>query len=53
MVGGEVRRNVERDRDTDRRLVKASWSVLRFWQHDAVLSSADEVETVYRSRVEK
>lgn len=49
----KLRRNVERDRDTDRRLVEAGWSVLRFWEHDEVPSSADEVEAVYRSRVEK
>ena len=49
----KLRRNVERDRDTDRRLTEAGWSVLRFWEHDEVPSSADEVEAVYRSRLEK
>lgn len=49
----KLRRNVERDLDTDRRLVEVGWSVLRFWEHDAPSSSADEVEAVYRRRVEE
>jgi DNA mismatch endonuclease (patch repair protein) len=27
-------RNVERDRDTDQRLVEAGWTVMRFWEHE-------------------
>lgn len=30
----KLRRNVERDRDTDAALVVAGWSVLRVWEHD-------------------
>ncbi|PXW25080.1 UNVERIFIED_CONTAM: T/G mismatch-specific endonuclease [Williamsia faeni] len=26
--------NIARDRDTDRRLEEAGWTVLRFWEHD-------------------
>ena len=29
----KLRRNVERDRDTDARLVSAGWMVLRIWEH--------------------
>ncbi|MEU3373831.1 very short patch repair endonuclease [Streptomyces sp. NPDC006660] len=29
----KVLRNVNRDRDTDRRLDEAGWLVLRFWEH--------------------
>lgn len=30
----KVRRNVQRDRETDRVLTDAGWRVLRFWEHD-------------------
>jgi DNA mismatch endonuclease (patch repair protein) len=30
----KVLRNMERDRDTDRRLREAGWLVLRFWEHE-------------------
>ncbi len=29
----KLRRNVERDRDTDARLTAAGWTVLRIWEH--------------------
>lgn len=32
---GKVLRNVTRDRDTDRRLRDAGWTVLRFWEHES------------------
>ncbi|MFF2526059.1 very short patch repair endonuclease [Streptomyces liangshanensis] len=35
---GKVAGNIARDRDTDRRLDEAGWTVLRFWEHE----SADE-----------
>ncbi|WP_236007127.1 very short patch repair endonuclease [Nakamurella leprariae] len=36
--------NVRRDRDTDAHLAAIGWTVLRFWEHDEVGSSADAVE---------
>ncbi|WP_460960347.1 very short patch repair endonuclease [Parasphingorhabdus pacifica] len=30
----KVRRNRERDRETDRLLVEAGWSVIRVWEHE-------------------
>jgi DNA mismatch endonuclease (patch repair protein) len=30
----KLRKNVERDRDTDNRLEEAGWTVLRIWEHE-------------------
>lgn len=35
--------NVSRDRRHDRELREAGWTVLRFWEHDDAISSADHV----------
>lgn len=44
----KVARNIARDRDTDQRLTKAGWTVLRFWEHEPPEHCAahitDEVE---------
>ena len=32
--GRKLNRNVERDRETDRRLVEAGWRVIRIWEHE-------------------
>lgn len=37
--GPKLKRNVERDRETDASLAAAGWTVLRFWEHEP----ADEV----------
>ena len=47
----KLRRNVERDRDTDRRLLEHGWAVLRFWEHDDPVTSADVVIHRYRSLI--
>ncbi|MFD3657968.1 very short patch repair endonuclease [Streptomyces sp. 24-1644] len=31
----KVARNVARDRNTDKRLIEAGWTVLRFWEHES------------------
>ncbi|QNG20962.1 very short patch repair endonuclease [Rhodococcus triatomae] len=36
--------NVLRDRDTDRRLVEAGWTVVRVWEHEEPIAAADRVE---------
>jgi len=41
-------RNVERDRDTDARLITAGWSVLRFWEHEEAIHAADAVERLVK-----
>jgi DNA mismatch endonuclease (patch repair protein) len=42
--------NVARDRDTDRRLVAAGWVVIRIWEHEDPLTSADLVEKITRTQ---
>jgi len=38
--------NVARDRDTDRRLDEAGWTVIRFWEHEDPLVAADHVQRI-------
>lgn len=38
--------NVRRDRATDEHLRSLGWTVLRFWEHEGVLSCADYVSRV-------
>ncbi|MEU2165786.1 very short patch repair endonuclease [Streptomyces sp. NPDC019208] len=43
----KIARNVLRDRDTDRKLHEANWTVLRFWEHqDPAICAAEIVQTV-------
>ena len=39
----KLRRNVERDRETDAALKAAGWTVLRFWEHQAPETVASTV----------
>jgi len=43
----KMKRNVARDRDTDKRLREAGWVVLRFWTHD----DADEIAAAIEAAV--
>jgi DNA mismatch endonuclease (patch repair protein) len=45
----KLRRNVERDRDTDSRLRAAGWKVVRIWEHEVPELAADRVEVLIRS----
>ena len=49
----KLRRNVDRDRDTDRGLAEQGWAVLRFWEHDDPVECADVVVRQYRALVER
>jgi DNA mismatch endonuclease, patch repair protein len=40
----KLRRNVERDRETDRILEDSGWTAVRVWEHEAVDAAADRVE---------
>lgn len=42
-------KNVARDRDTDDRLRRAGWTVVRVWEHEAVTEAADRVVLVVRA----
>ncbi|MBR1029404.1 very short patch repair endonuclease [Bradyrhizobium liaoningense] len=44
----KIEGNVARDRDTDRRLIDAGWTVMRVWTHEAVETAARRIETVVR-----
>lgn len=41
----KIARNVERDRDTDKRLVAAGWTVVRVWEHDQAEHGAQLIRT--------
>ena len=46
----KLKKNVERDRDTDGELEAAGWRVLRVWEHEDPTEAADRIEVVIRSR---
>jgi DNA mismatch endonuclease (patch repair protein) len=44
----KLRANVARDQLYDSTLQKAGWTVLRFWEHQAVVDMANEIERTVR-----
>lgn len=46
----KVRRNHERDRETDRLLAEAGWSVIRIWEHEDPHDGATRIRQKVRSR---
>jgi len=42
--------NVERDRRKDEELVELGWLPVHFWEHEAAVAAADEVERLWRLR---
>lgn len=46
--GPKVAGNVERDRDTDRRLREAGWRVVRAWEHETAQVALDRVLAALR-----
>ncbi|WP_082641568.1 very short patch repair endonuclease [Bradyrhizobium yuanmingense] len=42
----KIEANIARDRDTDKKLTKAGWIVLRVWAHEAVEDAADAIERI-------
>ncbi|MFC5033451.1 very short patch repair endonuclease [Streptomyces sp. So13.3] len=50
---GKVAGNIARDRDTDRQLADAKWTVLRFWEHESSAVCADKIiATVIARRID-
>lgn len=47
----KVRRNRERDRDTDARLRDDAWTVVRIWEHEPTRAAADHVASVVRKQM--
>jgi DNA mismatch endonuclease (patch repair protein) len=46
----KLSRNIERDRETDRSLNDAGWTVVRVWEHVAVEEAVELVEAGLRER---
>ncbi|MEX0153480.1 very short patch repair endonuclease [Microbacterium sp. LMI1-1-1.1] len=46
----KLRRNVERDRETDDALRAAGWLVLRFWEHEPPALVADRIVEALRQK---
>jgi DNA mismatch endonuclease, patch repair protein len=46
----KIQRNVDRDRDTDRRLREAGWEVVRVWEHEDPTTVAVQIQSIVRSR---
>jgi DNA mismatch endonuclease (patch repair protein) len=46
----KLRRNQDRDRETDEHLRRAGWHVARHWEHEDPTVIADQVEAAVRSR---
>ncbi len=46
----KIRRNVERDLDTNRRLADEGWAVVRVWEHDDFMVVADFVRRLVKAR---
>lgn len=45
--------NVERDRDTDVRLLQCGWLPLRIWEHENAAEAAARIERTVRSRLRR
>jgi DNA mismatch endonuclease (patch repair protein) len=46
----KLQKNVDRDRDTDRRLAAAGWTVVRVWEHEDMHEAADRIAELVRQR---
>jgi DNA mismatch endonuclease (patch repair protein) len=44
----KLRRNTNRDRETDAHLGALGWTVLRFWEHEDPLHAVDRIESAVR-----
>src|SRR5699024_4487195 len=47
----KIQTNVERDRDTDHKLLAAGWTVLRLWEHEELDQAADVIVERWRTRL--
>jgi DNA mismatch endonuclease (patch repair protein) len=46
----KIDRNVQRDRDTDQRLVAGGWTVIRVWEHESPEAAACKVADAVRAK---
>lgn len=49
----KLKRNRERDAETNRVLRENGWEVVRIWEHEDPIAAADRVEAVVRKRAER
>jgi DNA mismatch endonuclease (patch repair protein) len=49
----KIERNIDRDANTDELLQSQGWLVLRFWEHTRAAIAAEEIEGVWRKRVDR
>jgi len=47
----KIETNRRRDRDTDHRLKKKGWAVIRVWEHEEPDEAAKQIAMLYRSRL--
>jgi len=44
----KLARNVERDREIDKRLLATGWTGVRVWEHEPVIDAVDKVQSALR-----
>ena len=47
----KIEANIARDRDTDRRLRRQGWKVVRIWEHEAIEAAVDRIELLVRPAI--
>lgn len=45
----KIEANIARDRDTDDRLDRGGWQVVRVWEHEPIAAAADRIEAIVRA----
>ena len=46
----KLRRNQERDAETDRKLSEHGWEVVRIWEHEDPVAATDRIQEAVRAR---
>jgi DNA mismatch endonuclease (patch repair protein) len=49
---GKIEANRERDKDTNRRLSEAGWTVIRVWEHEDPVTIAADIANLVRSHTD-
>ena len=53
VLGRKVARNMQRDRDTDARLIAAGWLPVRVWEHEDPIKATRHLVNLVRQRMQK
>jgi DNA mismatch endonuclease (patch repair protein) len=48
---GKLERTVARDRERDAQLAALGWSVIRVWEHEPAMETADRIEAEWQERI--